>query len=155
MSAHGIIAIRRRIVRAIQPVGSFVSGHPRMSLLAATIIAFGVIGAVVDYNNAVLAKADLQNALDSAARSAVGDLDARSDEEVKARVQHMIQTRLLTETDIANVTVAVDRKARRVRCRATARVDTTVTSLIGPAFVEIAASSDASADSTGKVTSTH
>lgn len=149
MAAHGILAVRRRIAHAVRPIGAAVERNPKIALVLFMVGVIGLVGTAVDYSNAAMAKADLQNALDAAAQSAVGDLDARTDEEVKRRVQSMIQTRLLDAGDIANVQVAIDRAGRRVRCRATARVEHTVTSLLGADYTEIVASSDAVAPKRG------
>lgn len=149
--AKGVVALRRKIIAGFRPVTSLTDRHPRLMLAGLLVGTIALVGTAVDYSNAMLAKADLQSALDVAAQTAVGDLDTRSDEEVKQRVEAMIQTRLLAETDIESITVAIDRPGRRVRCQATARVEPTISSLIGNDAVEITASSDvvATLDSAG------
>lgn len=140
--AKGVVALRRKIISGFRPITSLADRHPRLALAGLLVGTVALVGTAVDYSNAMLAKADLQSALDIAAQTAVGDLDTRSDEEVKRRVEAMIQTRLLSETDIGSITVAIDRPGRRVRCQATARVEPTISSLIGNDAVEITASSD-------------
>lgn len=142
MARGGVIAFRRKLVAGLRPITGLTDRHPRLTLAGLLVGTVALVGTAVDYSNAMLAKADLQSALDVAAQTAVGDLDTRSDEEVKQRVEAMIQTRLLAEADIESITVAIDRPARRVRCQATARVEPTISSLIGNEAVEITASSD-------------
>jgi uncharacterized membrane protein len=144
MRNRGIVGFRRRLVAAWHPLAVAANRYPRAVLAACAIMVFAFVGTAVDYSNRALARADLQEALDAAALSAVKDIDMKSDEEVRKSIQAMIEQRLVPDQDLASLEVAVDRPSKRLRCKASVRVDTTVTALIGPAFHEVMAASDTS-----------
>ncbi|MEJ1159020.1 Tad domain-containing protein [Prosthecomicrobium sp. N25] len=144
MRNRGIVGFRRRIVSAWRPLRSATERYPRVTLAVFALAVFAFVGTAVDYSNRALARADLQEALDAASLSAVKDIDMKSDDEVRKTIQAMIERRLVPDQDLASLEVAVDRKSKRLRCKASVRVDTTITALIGPAFHEVAAASDTS-----------
>lgn len=143
-----IVGFRRRMVASLNPLTSVVNRYPIVFTVVLGIGALAFVGVAVDHSNAVHAKADLQQALDSAAQEAVRDIDVKSDEEVKKSVQVMVEDRLVADQDLASLVVAVDRQSKRLRCRASLRVDATLTSLIGPPYQEVVAATDAVAETT-------
>lgn len=113
--------------------------HPVVGLVAFAIVSIAVVGSAVDYSNAEIAKANLQVALDNAAEQALRDLDRHTDDELTAHLASMLEKELVTEEPVESLSVHVDRKRRRLSCRATLRVETTVTGFIGPEYVDVSA----------------
>ena len=112
----------------------------------AAVILTAFVGGAIDYTNAELTKADLQEALDAAAVSVLSEIDLKSDDEVRQSLVQMIEKHLYTEEDVKSLTVSIDRKRRRVMCRATVRVEATLASLISPDYVDVSAMTEKSAD---------
>lgn len=129
--------------RTIRSVNVLTARYPKASFAILAIVAFAFIGFAVDHSNQVMAKANLQEALETAALSVLPEIETKSDDEVRRSLASIIEEKMMTEQEVSSLSVAVDRKSRRLRCRATVKVETTVTSLIGPEFVEVAASTDA------------
>ena len=141
-----IVGFRRRVKQLMRPVSGTALRYPKFAVAIFALVALGFVGVAVDHSNAVHAKADLQEALDTAASEVVQKMDGKSDDEVKKTVEAIVEERLVPDQDLASLIVAVDRKSRRLRCRASVRVDATLTSLIGPPYQEVVAATDAVAE---------
>ncbi|MDR3374396.1 MAG: pilus assembly protein TadG-related protein [Ancalomicrobiaceae bacterium] len=111
-------------------------------LLAFALVAIGVVGYAVDTSNVHTAKDTLQSAIDKATIRLVRDIDSQSDAELKQNLAKVLEEQTFADDDITSLNVSVDRKKHRLTANATVRVESTITSLIGPDHVDVTVSSD-------------
>ena len=111
-----------------------------VAVFAVAAIAF--VGYAVDTNNIHAAKSNLQNVIDVATMSLVRDIDRKSDEELRTSLAKLIESHIFADDDLKSLTVAVDRKKHKLMANATLRVESTITSLVGPDHVDVTASSE-------------
>jgi Flp pilus assembly protein TadG len=127
-------SLRRRLLQA-----------PALLVALLVLPAIAFVANAVDYTTAELTKADLQEALDAAAVTVLAEIDMKSDDEVRHSLVQQIEKRLYTEEDVKTLTVFIDRKSRRVTCRATVRVEATLAGLIGAEAVDVSAMTEKTA----------
>lgn len=111
-------------------------------LIASALAAIGVVGYAVDTSNVHTAKDTLQSAMDKATIKLVRDIDSQSDDELKKSLAKVLEEQTFADDDLTSLTVSVDRKKHRLTANATVRVESTITSLIGPDHVDVTVSSD-------------
>ena len=112
------------------------------TLVASAIAAVAFVGYAVDTNNIHATKAKLQNVIDQAAVTLVSEIDRKSDDEIRVTLAKIIERQIFADDDLKSLTVAVDRKKHKLICNATLRVESTITSLVGPDHVDVSASSE-------------
>jgi uncharacterized membrane protein len=114
-----------------------------LGVFAVAAVAF--VGFAVDTSNIHLARAHLQRAIETAAVNLPAEFDKKTDEELKAALQKSIESQVFVDDDPRSLTVAIDRKRHKLSVNATMRVESTITSLIGPDHVDVKAATEASA----------
>jgi uncharacterized membrane protein len=114
-----------------------------IALAVFAVIAVAFVGFAVDTNNIHAARANLQKAVETAAVRLPPEFEKKSDEELKLALQKMIERQVFVDDDPGSLTVAVDRKRHKLSVNATLRVESTITSLIGPDHVDVSAISEA------------
>ncbi len=110
------------------------------------LAAIAFVGFAVDTNNIRAARTNLQKAVETAAIRLPPEFEKKSDDELKVALQKMIEQQVFVDDDPRNLTVAVDRKKHRLSVNATMRVESTITSLIGPDHVDVSAATETSAN---------
>jgi len=124
-----------------------VSYRPTKAQLGAlalfALIAVAFVGFAVDTNNIHSAKANLQKAVETAAVNLPPEFDKKSDDELKMALQKSIEQQVFVDDDPRSLTVAIDRKKHKLSVNATLRVESTITSLIGPDHVDVSAVTEA------------
>ena len=124
-----------------------ISYRPTTAQLGAlalfAMIAVAFVGFAVDTNNIHSAKATLQKAVETAAVSLPPEFDKKTDDELKLALQKIIEQQVFVDDDPRSLTVAVDRKQHKLSVNATLRVESTITSLIGPDHVDVSATTEA------------
>jgi uncharacterized membrane protein len=113
------------------------------ALAVFALIAVAFVGFAVDTNNIHLAKANLQKAVESAAVNLPPEFEKKTDDELKLALQKSIERQVFVDDDPRSLTVAIDRKKHRLSVNATLRVESTITSLIGPDHVDVSAATEA------------
>ncbi len=125
---------------------SDISFRPTRAQLAAlavfALVAVGFVGYAVDTNNIHTAKESLQKAVETAAVNLPPEFDQKSDEELKLALQRSIEKQVFIEDDPQSLRVAIDRKKHHLSVNATLRVESTITSLIGPDHVDVSAATE-------------
>ncbi len=116
-----------------------------IALAVFALIAVAFVGFAVDTNNIHAARANLQKAVETAAVRLPPEFEKKSDEELKLALQKIIEQGVFVDDDPRSLTVAVDRKKHKLSVNATLRVESTITSLIGPDHVDVSAVSEANA----------
>jgi hypothetical protein len=104
--------------------------------------AVAFVGFAVDTNNIHAARTNLQKAVETAAIRLPPEFEKKSDDELKVALQKMIEKQVFVNDDPRDLTVAVDRKKHRLSVNATMRVESTITSLIGPDHVDVSAAAE-------------
>lgn len=124
-----------------------MSYRPTRSQLGAlalfALIAVAFVGFAVDTNNVHAARANLQKAIESAAVNLPPEFGKKTDDELKLALQKSIERQVFVDDDPRSLTVAVDRKKHKLSVNATLRVESTITSLIGPDHVDVSAATEA------------
>ncbi len=105
-------------------------------------VSVGFAGYAVDINNIHAAQTNLQNVIDTAAMDLVNQIDKKSDDDIKNTLAQIIEEQLFADDDLKSLTVSVDRKQHKLTCNAKLRVESTLTSLIGPDHVDVSASTE-------------
>jgi hypothetical protein len=116
-----------------------------MTLAVFALAAVAFVGYAVDTNNVHFARAHLQKAVETAAVNLPPEFDKKTDDELKMALQKSIESQVFVDDDPRSLTVAIDRKKHKLSVNATMRVESTITSLIGPDHVDVSAISEANA----------
>jgi len=112
-----------------------------LGIFAVTAVAF--VGFAVDTNNIHTAKATLQKAIETATVQLPPEFDTKTDEELKSALVRSIESQVFVDDDPRSLTVAIDRTKHKLSVNATLRVESTITSLIGPDHVDVSAETEA------------
>jgi len=122
---------------------SFRPTNAQLGALAVfALAAVGFVGFAVDTNNIHAAKETLQKAVETAAVNLPPEFDKKTDDELKLALQKSIEQQVFVDDDPRSLKVAVDRKKHRLSVNATLRVESTITSLIGPDHVDVSAATE-------------
>lgn len=117
------------------------SGNVAILFGLAIIPVLGVAGVALDYARASAARAELTNAIDSAALMAARDAPKLTDKEVRDRARAWVRANI-NSGDIGTladeaITVQIDRTGRTVSVTAQASVPTSLTKLLGEETIAV------------------